>query len=128
MATDRDRVAEGSAEAELVAVAVCALAHLHPLCPEQAPGPLTVSYREVGASKKQGNPRSQAELTTLLLCLSPSPLLLRALSRPASLQYRGWRCFMGSCLSRGQTLYKAPFLFFPSYSVRKARASLSLLS
>lgn len=124
MATDR--VAEGSAEAELVAVAVCALAHLHPLCPEQAPGPLTVSYREVGASKKQGNPRSQAELTTLLLSLSPSPLLLRALSHPGSLQYRGWRCFMGSFLSRGRTLYKAPFCFFlPTLSGKLVPVSLS---
>lgn len=52
----------------------CVLLHISiPFALSGLPGPLTVSYRDVGASKKRGNPRSQAELTTLLLSLHPLP-------------------------------------------------------
>lgn len=128
MATDRDGVAEGSDEAELVAVAVCALAHLHPLCPEWAPWASDCVLQRRWCQQETGEPQKSSRAHDPPVVPSSSPLLLRALSRPGSLKYRGWWCFMGSCLSRGRMLYKDPFLFFPSYSVRKARASLSILS
>lgn len=72
MATDGDRVAEGSAEAELVAVAVCALAHLHPLCPEQASGPLCPTEKLVPA-RSRGTPEVKQSSRPSCCAFRPLP-------------------------------------------------------
>lgn len=72
MGTDRDGVAEGNGEAELVDVVACALSTPATSALSGIPRSLIVLGREDNANKKQENPRNHSRTQTV----APSVLFL----------------------------------------------------